>query len=202
MVSKLTFTKYDLPPLDRKEVLRYMGAPTADDTTAQLIKECEKESADCFTYLVCFDVFGIKVKDKTVDFGAFSVTSGDLAKNLQGCKSAVIFAATVGVEIDRLIKKYSALSPAKSLCFQAVGNERIEALCDLFNKQIKECQDSVGKLTRPRLSAGYGDFALKHQKDIFSVLDCERQIGVTLSQSLLMTPQKSVTAVIGIKEGV
>ena len=201
MVSKLTFTKYDLPQIDRKEVLRYMGAATADDATAELINECEKECEDCFSYLVCFDVFNIKTTGKTVDFSAFSVQSGDLAKNLSGCKNAVIFAATVGPQIDRLIKKYSSLSPAKALCLQAFGNERIEALCDTFNKQITECQAAEGNATRPRFSAGYGDFELSGQRDIFKVLCCEKQIGVTLNDSLLMTPQKSVTAVIGIKEG-
>ena len=201
MVSKLTFTKYDLPQIDRKEVLRYMGAATADDATAELISECEKECEDAFSYLVCFDVFNIKTTDKTVDFSAFSVQSGDLAKNLSGCKNAVIFAATVGPQIDRLIKKYSSLSPAKALCLQAFGNERIEALCDTFNKQITECQAAEGNATRPRFSAGYGDFELSCQRDIFKVLCCEKQIGVTLNDSLLMTPQKSVTAVIGIKEG-
>ena len=200
MVSKLTFTKYDLPQIDRKEVLRYMGAATADDATAELINECEKECEDAFSYLVCFDVFNIKTTDKTVDFSAFSVQSGDLAKNLSGCKNAVIFAATVGPQIDRLIKKYSSISPAKALCLQAFGNERIEALCDTFNKQITECQAAEGNATRPRFSAGYGDFELSCQRDIFKVLCCEKQIGVTLNDSLLMTPQKSVTAVIGIKE--
>lgn len=201
MVSKLTFTKYDLPQIDRKEVLRYMGAATADDATAELINECEKECEDAFSYLVCFDVFNIKTTDKTVDFTAFEVQSGDLAKNLNGCNTAVIFAATVGPQIDRLIKKYSSISPAKALCLQAFGNERIEALCDTFNKQITECQAAEGYATRPRFSAGYGDFELSCQRDIFKVLCCEKQIGVTLNDSLLMTPQKSVTAVIGIKEG-
>lgn len=202
MVSKLTYSEYDLPAINRKEVLRYMGSNTADDMTAKLISECEKECADCFSYLVCFDVFKVAVHNNTVDFTAFKVQSGDLAKNLNGCKSAVIFAATVGPKIDLLIKKYSSLSPAKALCLQAFGNERIEALCDLFNKQISDLQTQQKNQTRPRFSAGYGDFDLSCQTDIFKVLCCEKQIGVTLSDSFLMTPQKSVTAVIGIKEGI
>ena len=36
------------------------------------------------------------------------------------------------------------------------------------------------------------------QKDIFKVLDCERKIGLTLNESLLMSPSKSVTAIVGI----
>lgn len=51
---------------------------------------------------------------------------------------------------------------------------------------------------RPRFSPGYGDLAIDAQKDIFALLDCERQIGLTLGDSLLMSPGKSVTAFAGI----
>ena len=54
----------------------------------------------------------------------------DLSKNLQGYDKAVFFVATVGIEIDRLIKKYSVLSPTKAVIFQAIGAERIESLCN------------------------------------------------------------------------
>ena len=38
------------------------------------------------------------------------------------------------------------------------------------------------------------------QKDVFAALECETMIGVTLTESLLMTPSTSVTAIIGMKE--
>ena len=50
---------------------------------------------------------------------------------------------------------------------------------------------------KPRFSPGYGDLSLEVQKEIFSLLDCPRKIGVSLGDSLLMTPSKSVTAIIG-----
>ena len=51
---------------------------------------------------------------------------------------------------------------------------------------------------RPRFSPGYGDLKLEHQKDWFRLLDISRQIGIELTDSLLMVPTKSVTAIIGI----
>ena len=41
---------------------------------------------------------------------------------------------------------------------------------------------------------------LEKQKDIFALLDCNRQIGISLNESLLMTPSKSVTAIFGISD--
>ena len=52
-----------------------------------------------------------------------------------------------------------------------------------------------------RFSAGYGDVPLELQRDIFALLDCPRRIGLTLNESLLMSPSKSVTAIVGISRG-
>ena len=125
--------------------------------------------------------------------------SNDLNKNLIGCDRIIVFAATIGIEIDRLISKYGRLSPAKALCFQAIGAERIESLCETFNNDMRERCAREGSQVRPRFSPGYGDFPLEAQKDIFRVLDCYRKIGLSLNDSLLMSPSKSVTALIGIK---
>ena len=91
-------------------------------------------------------------------------------------------------------QRYTSLSPAKALFFQAIGAERIESLCDTFCAELKE----NGLQLRPRFSPGYGDLPLDLQKDLFRVLDCSRKIGLTLNESLLMSPSKSVTAIIGI----
>ena len=117
------------------------------------------------------------------------------------------FAATIGIAIDRLISKYNHISPVKALFMQAIGAERIEALCNLFNSEIRDEAVAKGGTTRPRFSPGYGDLPLEVQKEFVILLDCSRRLGVTLNESLLMSPSKSVTAVIGVsysddKEGV
>ena len=97
-------------------------------------------------------------------------------------------------------EKYNAISPAKAFMLQAIGAERIEALCDIFEQDIKQELTNNGYTVKPRFSAGYGDIPLELQRDIVSVLDCQRKIGITLNESLVMSPSKSVTAIIGIKE--
>ena len=54
--------------------------------------------------------------------------------------------------------------------------------------------------TKPRFSPGYGDFDISYQKNIFSCLNSEKYIGLTLTDSMLMVPSKSVTAVVGLTE--
>ena len=126
------------------------------------------------------------------------VRSTSLAKRLAGCSRAVIFAATVGAQLDRLVTRYSAVSPAKALLLDTIGTERVEALCDTVCAELASKYASEGLLVRPRFSAGYGDIPLSMQKDIFAVLDCPKKIGVSLGEGLLMSPAKSVTAIVGV----
>lgn len=186
---------YDAPKFCESEILRYAGAKNPDDSLSSLIGKCIEEAKDAFSYKVCYTELDVNINDALCDFGVFKVNSKNLAKNLAGCKKVILFAATVGVEIDRLIIKYGRLSPAKSLIFQAIGAERIESLCDLFSRDISD-----GKKTRPRFSPGYGDLSIEVQKDIFKIIDAPRKIGLSLNDSMLMSPTKSVTAFIGINE--
>lgn len=192
-MDNIVYTKsYSSPPVNKKEILRYAGVGENSSEFEELIGECIEEVLSKLNYKVCF------CELPTKDF--FDGSSKDLEKNLKGCTSVILFCATIGIEIDRLIWRYSSISPLKSLLFQAIGTERIESLCDLFNYDIKEQKKKIGKFIRPRFSAGYGDFPIEAQKDIIRILDTSRKIGVNLNESLLMSPSKSVTAIIGISD--
>ncbi len=180
------------PPIDKREILRYAGCLTdLDEQTDALFSACLQESEKAFSYRVCYR------KLTAAEFFA-QVTGAAESKALQerlcGCEEVVIFAASVGLGIDRLMEKYARISPAKALFFQAIGAERIEGLCEEFCLAL---QEEYGAVTG-RFSAGYGDFPLAAQKDFFRLLDCPRKIGLTLNDGALMTPTKSVTAVVGI----
>ncbi len=188
---------YSELPFCEKEILRYAGCTEADENILALLTECLNEARQKLIYKVCYRELAIIINHDTCDFKAFQLTSKDLALRLKNGNKAIVFAATVGVGIDRLVQKYSRLFPSKALLFQAIGAQRIEALCDAFCKDIAE-EYAVG-LT-PRFSPGYGDLPLESQREIFKCLDCERQIGLTLNSSLLMSPSKSVTAFVGLGE--
>lgn len=190
----------DAPQIDRKEVLRYAGVTSENAEIARLLDECIAAAEKSFTYKVCYREFPICECDGAIELGFCIVESKALSKNLLGCNKIILFAATVGFEIDRLIARFSVISPAKAALLQALGSERVEALCDAFSNEVKRDAEGRGFATRPRVSAGYGDIPLAMQKDIFSALDITRKIGITLGESLLMSPSKSVTAIIGLQE--
>lgn len=198
MNSTVFVKSYDAPSVDKSEVFRYLTASCDDENTKELVNEALFECKEKFSYKVCYAEFPIEFKNGEIDFGFMKSDSTSLIKNLSGCKSAVVFGATVGIEIDRLIYKYGKISPSKAIAFQAIGAERVECLCDMFCKELEKSKEDL--YLRPRFSPGYGDFDLSAQKEIFKVLDCPKKIGLTLNESLIMSPSKSVTAIVGMSE--
>ncbi len=189
---------YNVKPFDKKEILRYAACSGSTENIDSLLGECIKECSDVFTYNVCFCEVPIKTDGNVIDIGFAKIESTSLKKNLQGCNSAVLFAATVGLQIDRIIAKYSRISPAKAVIFQAIGAERIEALCDAFEGDMKRQYLSL----KPRFSPGYGDFNIDTQRDVLDYLDSYRKVGISINDSFLMSPSKSVSAIIGIRRRV
>ncbi len=191
------FTKaYPPTPYDEKEILRYAGCKDGEGVF-ELLKECLLECENALSYRVCYRVL---TKRQFLSFIPAAEESKSLQARLQGRDEVVLFAATVGLGVDRLMEKYGKISPVKALFFQAIGAERIENLCESFCQDLQEEYAKRGKKVGVRFSAGYGDFPLSAQKEIFALLDCPKKIGLTLNDSLLMTPTKSVTAVVGIEK--
>lgn len=125
-------------------------------------------------------------------FGSF--VSRDLARNLSDCNEAFILAVTLGYGADRLIKKLASSSGAEHFLTDALASAFAEAACDYAESRIKG-----NELTRRRFSPGYGDFPLAVQPSLLSYLNSTRLLGITLTDALIMTPSKSVTAIIGIE---
>ena len=188
---------YPAPSVCEKEILRYAGCASknAEDAVLDLMRDCIKEVEGKLNFQVCYRRFPVTY-DGQIAF--LQRDSSLLHHYLRGCEEVILFAATVGLEVDRLISRYGRISPSRGLMMQAVGAERIESLCDVFCRDLTEELAREGLTLKPRFSPGYGDYALENQRAIFASLDCSRQIGLSLNESLLMTPSKSVTALVGL----
>ena len=117
---------YKEPPICKKEILRYAGCKGETDKSLQfLLDECLTEVLPKLSYKICYIELPLNITENLCDFGCMQVQSKDLAKNLMGCRRVFLFAATIGIEIDRLIMKYGAISPAKAVLIQAIGADLI-----------------------------------------------------------------------------
>ncbi len=189
---------YDALPINVKEVLRYLYCKAEEENLLKLIDECVLEVHGKLTPKVCYSKFSVSQNEHHMDLGFAKCVSEDLRKYLADCQEIVLFCATVGLNMDRLIEKYSYTSPVKAAIMQAIGAEQIESLCNSFCTQIEGRLIKQACEVKQRVSPGYGDIPLTLQHNIFNALECNKKIGVTLNDSYLMSPTKSVSAIIGI----
>ncbi len=186
---------------DFKEVARYLGysrTVSPDQDVSRLMEKAADEMAAIMKPQAVFEVFDLTVGlESELSFADVSLHSRDLSRNLAGCSKVALLAATLGPQVDALIRRHSSTDPVYASILQATGPMYIEELVDLVNEEIKKIAASQGLKTRPRYSPGYGDVSLEVQKDFFRLLPCTR-IGLTLMDTLIMAPEKSVTAFVGL----
>lgn len=192
--------------LNRREIYRYLGYRGAvpDETVRQMTEEVIAEMMAVIAPRHIYRIFdcrteGGRITLRSEDKGAavLTVRSEKLAVNLERCEKAALMAATIGGGADKLLGRYEVLSMAKASAAQACGAACIEAYCNVLQRRMQRQASGQGFFLRPRFSPGYGDLALETQREIFGVLECTKRIGLTLTDSLLMYPTKSVTAFIG-----
>lgn len=198
------YKEADVLPVNENEIWRYAGYfGKSDGVGSELEALFDSVKTDLngkFSYKVCYKRMSIKWESEMPAL-PFDSKSKNLALRLKGCNEIILFSATVGLEIDRYIARCQRLSPLKALIANAYGAERIENLCDTFCSDMEENFKCENLSLTKRYSPGYGDLPIEAQAELFKLLDCSRQIGVSLNSSMLMSPSKSVTAIIGIKKG-
>ena len=188
--------------IKENQILRYAGitGKVIPENITELINKCLPDYERSADYKACFLEVPVNIENNTVSFDCFEITSHNLSTLLRGCDKAILVAATLGVKIDMLIKRAEVTSKAEALILNSIAIAGIEQYMAVLNEYFKSMYN--GYELRPRYSPGYGDVALEYQKVLLDTLDTKRKIGVALSDSLLMTPQKSVSAIIGIgKDG-
>lgn len=174
-------------------------ASEEDKALDRMLDEAIAMAEDKLTYRVSYCCVKLEYDAAGYPILPFEQHSEDLKKNLAGCSGVIIFAATVGAGIDMLIRRFERTSPAKGLIFQGMGAERVEALCDVFNEDVRKAAEAEGLKLHPRYSPGYGDLSISVQPQVLELVDAQRRLGITLNASYLMSPSKSVTAIIGIE---
>ena len=188
--------------VSRQEIARYLGykGHAPDSRTEGLMEEClrELEAAASPRQVSCR--VPVRLEGETVRLGGLPVESRSLARHLQGCPEAFLFAATLGPGVDQLLRRYGRTQVSKAAVLQAASAAAVEAWCDRCQEGLAESLPP-GFSLRSRFSPGYGDLPLAFQRPLLDMLQASRRIGVGLTDSLLMTPSKSVSAIIGIRCG-
>lgn len=139
-------------------------------------------------------------KDKIILDNNIIFNSQSLAKMLVGCKEVLLLAATLGVDIIKTIKdNIKNKNITKAVVFDAVASETVDyGLTWLTNYLSYQFRRENKQFTSRRFSAGYGDFLLENQKFFYQLLELNK-LGVKINKQYIFTPEKTVTAILGVK---
>lgn len=191
-----------LERLNRKDAFRYMGYKGGEikKKILDLADECEEALLKAIKPLMVYRVFDIEKTENGIEIKNTSLIfkGNDIANHLEGCQRAVLMCVTLSSETDRLIRSYESYSMEKALIADSLASAAVEQVCEIVEKLI---QKEVGSYNYTwRFSPGYGDFPLEVQRNFLKVTDAAKRIGLSVTDTLILIPRKSVTAVMGISE--
>lgn len=191
--------------INKREIARYLGygGHTPDEQVMRMIDDCVRELDSVASPKHAETAFAIeRMEDGALRIGSMTVTGAMLARNLSGCGRAMLFAATLGVGVDNLLRRTVQTDVAKTVVLQAAAAAAIEGYCNKVQRELNAVLAQDNLHLRPRYSPGYGDLDLDCQRGILDMLCAPKRIGLTLTDGLMLAPAKSVTAIMGISGGV
>lgn len=120
-----------------------------------------------------------------------------VAGALGRAERAAVFAATIGPAFEEWARSTMADDPALGFIADAVGSAVAEALADRLHDQVEAAMAARDWKITNRYSPGYCGWSVAEQHALFSLLP-DTFCGITLGESALMHPVKSVSGIIGV----
>lgn len=189
--------------IEKSSVSRYLGYLRSQNLSASVSSMIDSQIEEAQRLIKpSYSCTIRKVLDaespRTFIEGPVIFTSNIITGILSRCHEAAIFVATVGAgleeRVSQLMNKGEML---KAVVLDAVGSAAIEKVaCELEENVRRKALAGGAEISR-RYSPGYCDWDIKQQKLLFDTLDGD-SAGVELTKDCLMTPQKSISGIIGI----
>ena len=110
--------------------------------------------------------------------------------------SRVYLCGTIGAAFDQWQRARAAVSAAEAFASQRLGLREVEKVMNALEAEARAAVEATGReRLLPRRSPGYDELPLELSREIVARLDATRRIGVAVTDSMLLVPSKSVTAV-------
>ena len=190
-----------LTQIHTDEVLRYMGTPPdkADASLRALVDRCAREVLAAVRPRWAYRTFDLTPEEEGVRLSCGLLLPGqDLKRHLKDCRRAVLFCATLSAQADALIRRVESGDMLRALALDCCATAAVEELCDQIEGDLQS--QFPGCFFPFRYSPGYGDLPLTLQEPLLNLLDAPRKVGLCASSSHILTPRKSVTAILGIAD--
>ncbi len=208
LISPNSYLKESVTPLpislttiNPDEVLRYMGTPPdqAGADLRALVETCAREVISAARPRWAYRVFDLTPEAEGVRLDCGLLLPGeDLKRHLRGCRRAALFCATLSAQVDALIRRAESGDMLRALALDCCAAAAVEEVCDQIEGELQG--QFPGCFFPFRFSPGYGDLPLTLQGPLLNLLDAPRKVGLCASSTHILTPRKSVTAILGIAD--
>lgn len=199
--------------VDRSEALRYLGYAGQNvdtvlmDRFENLAKTCETRTLPAYVWQV-FEIDHtntswlqnqphvepcIALKQTPLVLKGIHINH-----HLYGATHVALLAATLGLNNERDLRAYNAISTVDGMIYSACASSLIEEAADRANAEIEDAAHACGLYTTWRFSPGYGDLPLDIQAEFVRTLQAQKALGLSVTPSNLLVPTKSITAIIGL----
>jgi hypothetical protein len=197
-----------LLPVNEADIIQSLGIPAgqADDYVTENIRKyiqiCFELSAPCASYVV-FSEPGFKRDQDLLILSGEIFHLGKIVTAALGKSTRIaIFIGTCGKEVEnysrQLMKEGQTL---EGYIVDLIGSEIAENIAEYVHKELEKDMAGMGLKITNRYSPGYCKWPVSDQQQLFRLLG-ESNCGVSLTDSSLMIPVKSVSGMVGIGEQV
>ena len=109
-----------------KEAVRYLGYGNhaIDGRTLALISSSFQELEEAAGRRSIYRIFDVSQEEEALLIGTLKINSKNLRRNLKSCEKAYILAATLGVGVDTLLRRYTLTDMARVVILQACAAKR------------------------------------------------------------------------------
>lgn len=187
----------------KAEVLRYLGyrrqalSPELDALIDGCLADCRSHAKPKWVWR-SFDpeITGAGVR---LAGTPLLLEGKDIRRHVEGSRKIAVMAATLGVEVDSLIRRWEVRDMTRAVILDACATQLIEEACDRAQAELAAAgAEQEGLAAGSRFSPGYGDLPLELQPRVLEVLAAGKRIGLTCTPHLILLPRKSVTAFVGL----
>lgn len=175
---------------DHDDVLRLLGYrrnKKPNSGLAKLVEESKREAEGLARPSGLFSVF------ERESFPGGSFLSAFFEENDLPASKIALAVCTIGPLLEESVSRYSDSGQlTRALVIDATGSSLTESVCDFVNEKICRMAAERSLFTAPRISPGYGRWKIEEQAIVFGLLPAD-SIGVSLTESYVMIPRKSVS---------
>lgn len=187
-----------LTTIDEKETRRYAGLMKAADFPQHLIQDACDEARMLVQPKGIWQLYDYNQEASRIEAPfPYLLTGAKIIAYLKEAKKTAVLAVTIGEALENSISEHFAKGNyTYALLLDAAGTTAVEMAADQLSKAVEQQANKMGFTTLARFSPGYGDWEITEQPQVLK-LAAGQTVGIEVTDSCMLLPRKSVTAVIG-----